>query len=158
MDKVLLQSENMNWKTPTDLYNFLDSLFGFDFDPCPISPTFDGLSIEWGQSNYVNPPYGTAIKHWVKKAYEEYLKNKRVVLLIPSRTDTRYWHDYIMRASEIWFIRGRVKFEGAKHNAPFPSAIILFEPKCRGHLGLKSVNINDLGGKDKSQGGNNVRQ
>ena len=78
-----------------------------------------------GGVNFVNPPY-SQIKAWCKKAYDEWQKGKTVVMLIPSRTDTAYWHDYIMKADEIRFIRGRLKFSGAKYNAPFPSAVIVF--------------------------------
>ena len=127
--KVLFSSANDNWSTPIDVYNKLDEEFHFDFDPCPLNeePDFDGLQIEWRESNFVNPPYSD-IKNWCKKAYEEFQKGRTVVMLIPSRTDTRYWHDYIMKATEIRFIKGRLKFGGSKTNAPFPSAIIVFAP------------------------------
>lgn len=123
----MFSSANDNWKTPDDVYNKLNTEFKFDFDPCPLndSPEFDGLSIEWGKSNFVNPPYSD-IARWCKKCYEESLKDKIVVMLIPSRTDTRYWHDYIMKAKEIRFIKGRLKFGNSKNSAPFPSAIIVF--------------------------------
>ena len=78
-----------------------------------------------GGVNFVNPPYSD-IKNWCRKAYYEWKKGKTVVMLIPSRTDTGYWHDYIMKASEIRFIRGRLKFGDSKNSAPFPSAIIIF--------------------------------
>lgn len=127
MNRAHFMSTTDNWSTPKDVYRTLDAEFGFDFDPCPLAdkPLFDGLKIEWGGVNFVNPPY-SKIKDWCKKAYEEWQKGKTVVMLIPSRTDTSYWHDYIMKASEIRFIRGRLKFGGAKYNAPFPSAIIVF--------------------------------
>src|SRR3990167_4110032 len=95
-----------DWSTPKDFYMALDAEFSFDFDPCPIEsyPKFDGLKIEWGKRNFVNPPYSN-LKAWCKKAYEEYLKGKLVVMLIPSRTDTIAWHDYVMKAKEIRFIK-----------------------------------------------------
>lgn len=127
--KGLMSSCRTNWKTPKDLYKSLDKIFRFDFDPCPPNPDFDGLSIEWGNCNYVNPPYGTVIKKWIKKGFEESQKGKTVVMLIPSRTDTQYWHDYVMKAKEIWFIKGRLKFDGLEGSAPFPSAIIIFKGK-----------------------------
>jgi site-specific DNA-methyltransferase (adenine-specific) len=79
----------------------------------------------------MNPPYGTAIKHWVRKAYESTEKGATTVALLPARTDTRWFHDYIYHKSnvEIRFICGRVKFVGAKHAAPFPSMIVVFYPK-----------------------------
>jgi site-specific DNA-methyltransferase (adenine-specific) len=134
MNKALLSSNKMDWQTPKNLYEYLDKIFEFDFDPCPVDPTFDGLTIEWGQSNFVNPPYGREIIHWIKKAYEEALKGKRMVLLIPSRTDTEYWHKYIMQATSIGLIQGRLCFNDGKGRAPFPSAIVLFDfnlPKPR---------------------------
>jgi len=77
----------------------------------------------------MNPPYGSAIKKWIKKGFEEAQKGKTVVMLIPSRTDTTYWHDYVMNAREIWLIKGRLKFDNREGTAPFPSAIIIFKGK-----------------------------
>jgi phage N-6-adenine-methyltransferase len=124
-NRVIFSSATDDWSTPKDVYRTLDAEFGFDFDPCPLHSDFDGLSVEWGEVNFVNPPY-SKIKDWCRKAYEEWKKGKTVVMLIPSRTDTKYWHDYIMKASEIRFIRGRLKFGDSKNSAPFPSAIIIF--------------------------------
>lgn len=125
-NKCLFTSTRGTWKTPKVLYQALDAEFGFDFDPCPDYPNFDGLEIEWGQVNYVNPPYGRAIGNWIKKGYEEYLKGKTVVFLIPSRTDTKWWHEYIMKANEIRFIKGRLCFDDGGGRATFPSAIAIF--------------------------------
>lgn len=90
-NKILFSSVNDNWKTPIDVYNKLNEEFNFDFDPCPFNqnPTFNGLIIDWGSSNFVNPPYSD-ISNWCKKSYEEYLRGKIVIMLIPSRTDTKY--------------------------------------------------------------------
>ena len=85
----------------------------------------DGLSISWGARNFCNPPYSD-IARWVTKAHREALSGKLVVLLIPSRTDTRWWHDFIMLADEIRFIKGRLKFDDHKNSAPFPSAVVVF--------------------------------
>jgi site-specific DNA-methyltransferase (adenine-specific) len=123
----MFSSLRLNWQTPTELYDRLDKEFKFDFDPCPPNPKCDGLDIEWGGANYVNPPYGREIPKWIKKGYEESLKKKLVVFLIPSRTDTQWWHNYIMKADEIRFIKGRLKFKGAKNSAPFPSCIAIFK-------------------------------
>jgi site-specific DNA-methyltransferase (adenine-specific) len=79
-----------------------------------------------GKSNFVNPPYGRELKYWIKKGYEESLKGNKVVMLIASRTDTNYWHEYVMKAKEIRFIKGRLKFGDAKNSAPFPSCIVIF--------------------------------
>lgn len=131
MNKVHFSSARMDWTTPKGVYDELDIEFGFTHDPCPIvAPEFewriDGLSSDWGAVNFCNPPYGTELGKWVKKAYLEWRKGRTCVLLIPSRTDTAWWHDYCMLATEIRFIRGRLKFGDAVNAAPFPSAIVIF--------------------------------
>jgi len=123
---VHFSSQRLDWQTPKAVYDALDLEFHFDFDPCPHNPDFDGLSISWKTSNFVNPPYGREIGKWIKKGYEESQTGKTVVFLIPSRTDTRWWHTYIMQAKEIRFIKGRLKFGNATNSAPFPSAIVIF--------------------------------
>ncbi len=80
-----------------------------------------------GGVNYVNPPYGKELPKWIEKGFEEWKKGKTVVFLIPSRTDTRWWHEYCMKATEIRFIKGRLKFDDQKNSAPFPSAIVVFK-------------------------------
>ena len=127
--KVHFSSASDNWSTPRDVYNKLNEEFNFNDDPCPLDGE-GGLDREWGVATFVNPPY-SKIKDWCKKAYEEWQKGKTVVMLIPSRTDTRYWHDYIMKSTEIRFIKGRLKFGGSKNSAPFPSAIIVFNQNTR---------------------------
>ncbi len=127
MNKVHFSSQRLDWQTPDEVFNKLNSEFHFDFDPCPINPTFDGLNTPWGQSNFVNPPYGREIGKWIKKGYIESKLGKIVVFLIPSRTDTKWWHEYCMKAQEIRFIKGRLKFKGATNSAPFPSAIVIFK-------------------------------
>jgi site-specific DNA-methyltransferase (adenine-specific) len=122
-------SQSVDWATPDWLYAELDKEFGFDFDPCPLygeSSGVDGLTIPWGKSTFVNPPYGRVIGYWTAKAKKESGYGKTVVMLVPSRTDTRWWHKDIMEADEIRFIKGRLKFGGAKTSAPFPSAIVVF--------------------------------
>ena len=123
---VHFSSERQNWKTPKAFYQALDAEFRFDFDPCPPNPNFDGLNVEWGGVNYVNPPYKHCAK-WIEKGFEEFKKGKICVFLIPSRTDTKYWHEYCMKAKEIRFIKGRLNFDGHKNSAPFPSAIVIFK-------------------------------
>jgi len=122
----LFTSLRGDWKTPRALYQALDAEFHFDHDPCPVNPKIDGLENEWGNVNFVNPPYGKDIAKWVQKGYLESLKGKVVVFLLPSRTDTQWWHAYVMKADEIRFIRGRLKFDDQKNSAPFPSAIVIF--------------------------------
>lgn len=126
-NKVHFSSLRQNWRTPKALYQGLDAEFGFDFDPCPVNPKFDGLNVEWHQCNFVNPPYGRQIGKWIDKGWKEYQKGKTVVFLIPSRTDTKWWHQYCMKATEIRFIKGRLHFDDQKSPAPFPSAIVIFK-------------------------------
>jgi hypothetical protein len=127
--KPLFSSQKQNWQTPEIFYRELNKEFRFDFDPCPIDPQFDGLSVEWKGSNFVNPPYNQIAK-WLLKGVEEWKKGRTIVFLIPSRTDTRWWHEYVMQANEIRFVKGRLKFGGAKNSAPFPSAIIVYKGRA----------------------------
>jgi site-specific DNA-methyltransferase (adenine-specific) len=121
---VMFSSETDLWSTPQDFFDELDKEFNFTLDPCATSENAkcdkyytvveNGLNQDWqGHTVFCNPPYGKVIKDWVKKCYEESLKpNTTVVMLIPARTDTSYFHDYIYRkAREIRFIRGRRKIE-----------------------------------------------
>ena len=108
-----------NWATPKEFYNKLNEEFGFDFDPCPfndgeITPDKDGLLIEWGNMNFVNPPYSRKLKEaFVKRAVEFKRKGKSSVMLLPVSTSTALFHDWILpNADDIRFVRGRVKFEG----------------------------------------------
>lgn len=127
MHKVLFSAASDEYETPKLVYQTLNDEFHFTDDPCPLGGV-GGLEREWGSSTFVNPPY-SKIKFWVKKAFEEHCKGKLVVMLIPSRTDTKWWHEFIMRAEEIRFIKGRLKFAGTKWNAPFPSCIVVFRSK-----------------------------
>jgi len=146
--RVMFSSKSAEWETPVDFFIRLDERFKFTLDPCSTptnakcpkyyTMTQDGLSQDWGgQQVFVNPPYGREMKKWVQKSYEESRKpNTTVVMLIPARTDTRYWHDYCMKADLIYFVKGRLHFKNkmvtdhtgkAKANpAPFPSAVIVF--------------------------------
>jgi len=126
--KGLLTSASEHWSTPKELYAVLDKEFNFDDDPCPLHGD-GGLDREWGSKTFCNPPYGRAITHWLFKAYTESSKGKLVVCLIPSRTDTQWWHSYVMNAQEIRFLKGRLKCGGSKNSAPFPSAVVVFGSK-----------------------------
>lgn len=129
VNKALFTSLNQKWRTPSAIYAQLDHEFLFDFDPCPEDPDFDGLNCEWGRCNFINPPYNR-IKDWVAKTHQEWEKGKTCVLLIPSRADTIWWHSYIMRATEIRFLKGRLHFDDARtKKAPFPSAVVIFKAK-----------------------------
>jgi site-specific DNA-methyltransferase (adenine-specific) len=132
-NRAQFTSLKVDYATPKALYAQLDGEFHFTDDPCPFDTTtraiygeHDGLARPWGDSTFVNPPYGREIGVWIRRGYEEAQQGKTVVLLIPSRTDTVWWHKYVMKASEIRFIKGRIKFSGAKWNAPFPSAVVVF--------------------------------
>ena len=113
-----MKNRNLNhsdhWSTPKELYDKLNKEFNFDFDPCPLHADFDGLSIEWGDRNFVNPPYSRKIKEkFVLKAIDEQDKGKLSVMLLPVSTSTKLFHDWILPcATKIRFIKGRVKFEG----------------------------------------------
>lgn len=112
-----------DWKTPDDFYNKLDKESHFDFDPCPYQADFDGLNMEWGQSNFVNPPYSRKLKEqFVYKALEQKAKGKRSVLLLPVSTSTKLFHEVILpNASKIEFVKGRLKFEHKDETGVFKS-------------------------------------
>lgn len=128
--QAIFTSLSDKWNTPSTLYNQLNLEFKFDFDPCPKNATFDGLSIEWGKSNFVNPPYGRKYPLWVEKGVQEAKKGKSIVFLLASRTDTKVFHEWILPyAKEIRFIKGRLRFvndDGSTGRATFPSMIVIF--------------------------------
>lgn len=130
-NRAMFSSASDGWSTPSDVYAALDAEFGFLDDPCPLGGTEDGLAREWRSPCFVNPPYSD-IAAWMKKAADEAATGKTVVLLVPSRTDTRWWHSWAMPASEIRFIRGRLKFGGSKNSAPFPSAVVVWRGSNQG--------------------------
>lgn len=133
----MFSSNDMTWETPQWLFNKLDKEFNFTLDVCALpetakcknyyTPQIDGLKQDWEDNIcWMNPPYGREVGVWIEKAYKESLKGAIIVCLIPSRTDTKYWHDYCMKANEIRFVKGRLKFGDSKNSAPFPSAIVIF--------------------------------
>jgi site-specific DNA-methyltransferase (adenine-specific) len=139
----MFSSESNEWGTPQDLFNQLNLEFNFTLDPCATNENHkcdkfytiidDGLSKSWeGETVFVNPPYGRDIGNWVKKCHEENINNKTTcVMLIPARTDTKYFHKYIYNQAEIRFIEGRIKFVSSDTTkklqaAPFPSMIVVF--------------------------------
>lgn len=142
MSNVHFLSDTQTWETPKDFYDKLNNEFNFTLDPCCSKETAkcdkyftkedDGLSKDWSKDIvFMNPPYGREIKHWIKKAHDEFLKGATVVCLIPSRTDTKYWHEWIFplyykNKIEIRFLKGRLKFGNATNSAPFPSAVIVY--------------------------------
>ena len=128
----------INGVPPPDFFKELDEEFNFDLDPCSddenhkcdlyYTKADDGLSKSWqGHRVFVNPPYGREISKWVEKSfYEGHKDNTIVVMLIPARTDTKYFHDFILHRAEIRFIKGRLKFGDGMDNAPFPSMVVIF--------------------------------
>ena len=130
---IHFSSQRMNWKTPKAFYENLNLEFGFDFDPCPADPTFDGLNCAWGGVTFCNPPYGRELSKWIKKGFKEWgVGKKTVVFLIPARPDTKVWHEIILPyATEIRFIKGRLKFDDQKNSAPFPSCLVIFLSQSR---------------------------
>ncbi len=125
-----------DWRTPPLVFEDLHAEFGFTVDAAS-SDQNALLSRHWteadepllrswaGERVFVNPPY-SHVSRWMEKAWNEAATAELVVALVPSRTDTAWWHDYVMQANEIRFIRGRLKFSGTKFNAPFPSAIVVW--------------------------------
>lgn len=140
MNNSLFSSASVEWATHWSLFNQLDEEFHFNLDPCCTHENAkckdhhtqieNGLSQDWGgKTVFCNPPYGKELPKWIRKAHDEAEKGVLVVMLIPARTDTRAFHDYIYHQAEIRFIRGRIKFGDAKASAPFPSMLVIFRPK-----------------------------
>ncbi len=128
MNRVVFSSASVHWETPREVKAALEEEFGLMDDPCPSQCATNGLERPWRSPCFLNPPFkrGLSIVPWLQKARDEAQRGVTVVCLLPSRTDTQWWHEYVMNASEIRFLRGRLKFSGAPYNAPFPSAIVIF--------------------------------
>lgn len=127
MNRILFSSQSIHWRTPESVFVELNEEFHFDCDPCPFGGS-GGLNKEWGYRNFVNPPYGRSIFKWLEKGIIEFRSRKLCVFLLPARTDTKWFHFYVLPfAKEIRFIKGRLRYGGAKNNAPFPSMIIIFD-------------------------------
>lgn len=127
-----------DWSTPVDFFREMDREFGFTLDVCASAENAkvsrfytreeDGLLQPWDGVCWLNPPYGETIGQWIERAYYAALDGVTVVCLVPARTDTAWWHDWAMKATEIRYLRGRLKFGGGKNSAPFPSAVLVFRP------------------------------
>lgn len=138
MNPVLFSSKREDWETPNDFFRALNAEFGFTLDAAASRENHkcvkyftredNALLQNWGgETVWCNPPYGRNIGLWVKKACEESQKpGTVVVLLVPSRTDTAWFHDYIFGKAQIRFIRGRLKFGNSKNSAPFPSLVAVY--------------------------------
>jgi phage N-6-adenine-methyltransferase len=135
---VHFSSKTDLWETPQKLFDTVNEEFHFTLDVCAtpenakcarfFTKADNGLAQDWGSEIcWMNPPYGKEIPFWMKKAYRASQTGATVVCLIPSRTDTRWFHDYAMKG-EVRFIKGRLKFGQAKSSAPFPSALVIFRP------------------------------
>ena len=136
--KVLFSSKEEKWATPQDFFDKLNDEFHFTLDAAAspdnakctnyFTEEQDGLVQSWGgHTVWCNPPYCRKTGLWVKKAYEEHQRTGcTVVMLLPSRTDVRWFHDYILGKAEIRFIKGRLKFGGNKNSAPFPSIVVIY--------------------------------
>lgn len=135
---VHFRSGTCLWETPQAFFDELDSEFGFTLDVCALpenakcqryyTPAVDGLKQTWRGVCWMNPPYGREIGKWVAKAHESAREGATVVCLLPARTDTAWWHSYVLNAAEIRFVRGRLRFGDAENSAPFPSAVVVFRP------------------------------
>ena len=131
--KALLSSKTDLWETPQYLFDKYDEKYHFETDVCALpenakckrffTPEMDGLRQEWTGVCWCNPPYGRQIGKWVEKAAKA---NATVVMLIPARTDTKWFHEYCLPYGRIEFLRGRLRFGGCKTDAPFPSMIVVF--------------------------------
>ena len=141
-NNLMFSSKDQTWETPIEFFNKVNEEFKFDIDVCAVdetakcsnyyTPEVDGLKQEWKGVCWMNPPYGRQIGKWIEKAYNESVKGATVVCLIPARTDTKYWHEFIFPyASEIRFIKGRLKFGNSDNSAPFPSALVIFSNKIK---------------------------
>jgi phage N-6-adenine-methyltransferase len=138
---VHFSSQTDEWSTPQWLFEALDQEFGFTLDACSThenakcgkhyTRTEDGLRQSWeNEIVWMNPPYGRAIETWISRAHDAAEREQAtVVCLIPARTDTRWWHRYVMK-HEIRLLRGRLRFGDAMASAPFPSAVVVMRPKA----------------------------
>ena len=135
-------SNSDEWATPQDFFDRLNDEFHFTLDPCSTDENAkcakhytkdqDGLAQDWtGETVFCNPPYGKNIWQWCKKCYEHSLEGGTAVMLIHARTDTKWFHEWVLHKAEMRFIRGRLHFNGSKWNAPFPSLVAVYRPEKR---------------------------
>lgn len=136
--QVMFSSATDMWATPQDFFDNLNNEFRFEIDVCATAEnakckTFytkeqNGLEMPWNGVCWCNPPYGREIGKWVERAYTSSVGGATVVMLLPARTDTKWFHEYIYGKAEIRFIKGRLKFGNSKNSAPFPSMVAVFRP------------------------------
>lgn len=147
MNKVLFSSKRMDWETPQKLFDMMDAQFHFALDAAAneynakcsryFAPEQDGLSQSWevGGAVFCNPHYGRETGKWVKKAWQEAQKGVTIVMLIPARTDTSYFHDWIYDKADVVFLRGRLRFELGgvpQGRAPFPAMLVIYNGDLSG--------------------------
>ena len=137
--KGMMSSNTDLWATPKSFFDKLNTIYNFNIDVCALpdnakcekyfTPEIDGLSQDWLGTCWMNPPYGREIGKWIEKAYNEAQKVNTIVALLPARTDTKWFHNWIyeMHGVEVEFIRGRLKFGDSKNSAPFPSMVVIFK-------------------------------
>lgn len=138
VDEVLFSSNTGVWETPQGFFDVLDSEFHFTLGACALpsnakcaryyTPEQDGLSQPWDGVVWCNPPYGRDVALWIQKAARSSHGGATVVMLLPARTDTAWFHDYIYHRAEVRFVRGRLRFGVARSGAPFPSMVVVFRP------------------------------
>ena len=138
---VMFSSTTDMWATPQNFFDELNREFNFSLDACALpsnakcekffTPEQDGLSQNWEGNVWCNPPYGRDVGNWVAKAYESAHSGTEtvVVMLLPARTDTKWFHEYIYGKAEVRFVKGRLKFGDGTNSAPFPSMVVVFRPK-----------------------------
>lgn len=135
------QAKTVEWSTPQDFFDKLNEEFSFTVDVASTHENAkckkhytekeNGLIQDWNNEVvWCNPPYGKEMPKWIEKAYNERNKAKCIVMLIPSRTDTRAFHNWIYGIAEIRFIKGRLKFGGMNQSAPFPSMLVIYKKTC----------------------------
>lgn len=148
----MFSSDSAEWETPEWLFKYLDNIYNFELDVCANEKNTkcknfytikdNCLEKKWVGNCFMNPPYGRKIIDFVRKAYIESWSNN-VVCLLPARTDTKWFHEYCIKAESIWFLKGRLKFSNCKNSAPFPSCIIKFSPE-RKLLKTEYLDVKDL--------------
>jgi len=117
-----------HWATPDWLLKDITDEFGPVYDPCPLGSREDGLYGEWKSPTFLNPPYSRGqLGKWVKRAYQEGLRGNTVICLLPVWSHNDWWHEYVTQAKEVRWIRHKIKFKGAKYNAPFSSCLVIFD-------------------------------
>ena len=136
-EHIVFRSDSAEWETPQKLFDELNDEFHFTLDVCSTDENAkcekhftkeqDGLIQDWsGETVWCNPPYGREICNWVRKCSEFSVGGGIAVMLLPARTDTKWFHDYVYKKAEIRFLKGRLRFNNAPENAPFPSMIVVF--------------------------------